>query len=107
MGSPIAAIVASLLMEEFEIKAINAAIHPLRTWVRYVDETFVIQKAQQRHEFLQHINSIDPDIQFTLGDPQHRWIHFIFGHLSHLDQTTHFSLQFTENQPIWTDTFVG
>ena len=34
-------------------------------WVRYVDDTFVIQKAKDSHLFLQNINSTDPHIQFT------------------------------------------
>ena len=34
-------------------------------WKRYVDDTFVIQE-QHKKEFFQHINSIDPNIKFTV-----------------------------------------
>ena len=34
-------------------------------WKRFVDDTCVIIKEAHKHEFLEHINSIDPHIQFT------------------------------------------
>ena len=37
-----------------------------RLWWRYVDDTFVIQKEVHKQDFLQHINSVDPAIQFTV-----------------------------------------
>ena len=65
MGSPVSPTVANLYMEYFEQQALNAAPHP-RLWQRYVDDTFVIQKEVNKQDFLQHINSIDPAIQFTV-----------------------------------------
>ena len=66
MGSPISSIVASLFMEEFEIKAINSTPHPPRLWLRYVDDTFFIQRVENSNQFMKQINSIDPHIQFTM-----------------------------------------
>ena len=37
-------------------------------WLRYVDDTFVIQKEDQKQNFLEHINSVDPAIRFTVED---------------------------------------
>ena len=37
-------------------------------WCRHVDDTFVIQKEIHKQDFLQHINCIDPTIQFTVED---------------------------------------
>ena len=68
-GSPIRCMVATMFVEEFEITVINSATHPPRLWLRYVDDTFVIQKAEHSSHFLQHINSIDPHIQFTQETP--------------------------------------
>ena len=36
----------------------------------YVDNTFVIQQADNNHQFLQHINCMDTHIQFTMDDPK-------------------------------------
>ena len=64
MDSPISPLVASLFMEQFESKAINTAPNPPWLWLRYVDDTFVIQQAEHIHQLLQHINSFDKHIQF-------------------------------------------
>ena len=69
MGSLISPIMTNLFIEEFETKAINTTIYPPRLWLRYVDDTFVIQKGECGNQFLQCINSIDPHIQFTKETP--------------------------------------
>ena len=66
MGSPISPIVANIFMEAFEKKAIETALHPPRIWKRYVHDTFVLQDQAHKEEFLQHINTVDHSIQFTL-----------------------------------------
>ena len=38
-------------------------------WLRFVDNTFIIQQAKHSQQLLQHINSQDPYIQFTTEDP--------------------------------------
>ena len=65
MGSPVSPIVANLYMEYFEQKALSTAPTP-RLWQRYVNDTFVIQKEVFKQDFLQHINSVDPAIPFTV-----------------------------------------
>ena len=68
MGSPISPIVANLYMEEPETKAINTVEYTPRIWKMYVDDTFVFIDAAKKEGFLEHINSIDPHIQFTTKD---------------------------------------
>ena len=34
--------------------------------MRYADDTFVIQREDQKQNFLDHINNIDPAIKFTV-----------------------------------------
>ena len=68
MGSPVSPIVANLYMEYLEQKALSTAPHPPKFCVRYVDDTFVIHKEANKQSFLQHINSVDPAIRFTVED---------------------------------------
>ena len=37
-------------------------------WLRYVDDTFVIQKEYHKQNFLEHINSVNLAIKFTVDD---------------------------------------
>ena len=79
MGSLIGPTVVNLSMEEFEIKALNTALHPHSLWRRLVDDTFVITQSAQKNSFIEHINSIDQSIQFTMEDSR------IDGSMSFLD----------------------
>ena len=68
MGSPVSPIVANLYMEYLEQKALSTTPTPPRFWCRYVDDTFVIHKEDNKQGFLQYINSVDPAIKFTVED---------------------------------------
>ena len=68
MGSPISPIIANIFMEAFERKALATALHPPRVWRRYVDDTWVIQQQEHKQQFLQHINTVDDSIQFTVEE---------------------------------------
>ena len=68
MGSPVSPIVANLYMEYLEQNALSTAPNPPSFWHRYVDDTIVIQKEVNKKGFLQHINSVDPAIRFTMED---------------------------------------
>ena len=70
MGSPISPIVANLYMEHFERKAPRSATNPHQVWYRFVDDTWVIQQQAHKQAFLDHINSIDPAIKFTVEGTQ-------------------------------------
>ena len=73
MGSPVSLIVANLYMEHFEGEALRSALHP-RYWYRFVDDTWVIQQQAHKQPFLDHINSIDPNIKFTVKGNQENGI---------------------------------
>ena len=63
-------------MEEFEVKALSTAPHPLCLWVRFVDDTLVIHKAEHSTQLLHHSNSQDPNIQFTVDQEQMAQFYF-------------------------------
>ena len=65
MGSPFSPIVANLFMEDLEVQAIKTSPTPPALWKNYVDDTFTIIKKEDRNSFLQHLNSIHPNIKFT------------------------------------------
>ena len=68
MGSPVSPIVANLYMEYLVQKVLSTAPNAPRFWHRFVDDTFVIHEEVNKQGFLQHINSVDPAIRFTVED---------------------------------------
>ena len=77
MGSPISPLIANIFMEEFEVKALQSFPHPPSLWLRFVDDTFVINKAEHSQDLLQHINSQDSHIQFTVEPTQQGSLPFL------------------------------
>ncbi|GJQ65329.1 hypothetical protein Trydic_g7445 [Trypoxylus dichotomus] len=59
---------SELYMEFLESRALDAAAQKRLCWYRYVHDTFVVwpHGADALGEFLQHLNSIHPRIQFTM-----------------------------------------
>ena len=77
MHSPISPLIANIFMEEFEVQALSSFPHPPSLWLRFVDDTFVINKAKHSQDLLQHINSQDPHIQFTVEPTQQDSLPFL------------------------------
>ena len=82
-------------MEEFEIKDLNTAPHPPSLWRRFVDDIFVAIQSAHKDSFIEHINSMDLSIHFTVEDP---WIDGpmpFFGHSGYTPtrrQSQHYSV---------------
>ena len=60
--------VLNLMEVMFGTKSSKYCTPPPKFWGRYVDDTFVIHKEANKQGFLQHINSVDPAIRFTVED---------------------------------------
>ena len=65
MGSPVSVTVANLVMEDIEERALESFHTPILFWKRYVDDTCTAILPELLQEFHQHLNSIEPSIQFT------------------------------------------
>jgi hypothetical protein len=68
MGSSLLPIVSNIFMEHFEKFALDSAQHKPSVWLRYVDDTFVVwpHGPSRLQDFLNHLNSLRPSIQFTM-----------------------------------------
>ena len=79
MGSQLSPIVANLFMEKLENKALES--YPLKPkfWIRFVDDTNVNwpHGDEELKTFLDHLNSISKDIQFTMEGEVNNHIPFL------------------------------
>ena len=77
MGSPVSAVIANLYMETFEEQAIESAPSKPKIWKRYVDDTLTILDRDRVDSFLQHLNSQQPTIRFTMETENDNKIAFL------------------------------
>ncbi|KAK3733805.1 hypothetical protein QZH41_009461 [Actinostola sp. cb2023] len=66
MGSPISVVIANLVMEVIESKAIHSFLHPPRVYGRYVDDTICVLKKDPIDAFHAHLNDQERNIKFTV-----------------------------------------
>jgi len=66
MGSPVSAVIANMVMEDVETRALNTFISGPQRWKRYVDDTFVLLKQDKLIDFFNHINAVENSINFTM-----------------------------------------
>ena len=59
-------VVADMVMENIKQRALKSFSHPPIFWNRYVDDTCVALLPSLVDSFYQHLNSIEPSIQFTV-----------------------------------------
>ena len=77
MGSPVSVTIANLVMEDIEQRALLTFRTLLRFWKRYVDDTCTAIQPCIIEEFHQHLNSIEPSIQFTYEIEQNNQLPFL------------------------------
>ena len=65
-GPPVSAVVVNLYMEFFEELALKSAPSRPRFWKWYVDDTCCIIIKDEVEPLLNHLNSVQPTIKFTM-----------------------------------------
>ena len=66
IGLSVVGEVATIYMEDFQLRAKNEAFPELNDWPWYVDDSLLKCKKEKATEILDHLNSIEPDaIKFT------------------------------------------
>lgn len=65
MGSPVSVTVANLVMEDVEERALASYPTPPPFWKRFVDDTCTAIPPDHLESFHNHLNSIEPSIEFT------------------------------------------
>ena len=98
MAPLISLIVVNLCITDFKIKATNTATNPQGYNLSMLMTHLSSKKTVHSHQFPQHINSIDPHIQFNAETPK-QLVPYPFGHFSFTwtgQYTSHYSLQDTQ-----------
>ena len=66
MGFCISAVVANIFKENIERQALIIFRETPRIWLRNVDDVFCVITSSVTDDFYHHVNSIFPNIKFTL-----------------------------------------
>ena len=66
MGSPVSAVMANMVMEDLEERALTSLTNQPLFWKRFVDDVSTTTKPGSAQTFLEHLNSIEPCIKFTI-----------------------------------------
>ena len=83
MGSPVSVSVANLVMEDIEERALTSFNIQLPFWKRYVDDTITAVPKEKVSELLDHLNSIEDSINFTVEIEKNSKIPFLDILLTH------------------------
>ena len=67
MGSPVSVIVANMVMQTIEEKALSTFSHPPRLWALYVDDTSAIILKKHLEQFFDYRNLVKSTLKFTLN----------------------------------------
>ena len=65
MGSPVSVVVAEIVMQHVEERALATCRQTIPLWLRYVDDTFTAIHKDEIDAFHDHLNEQNADIQFT------------------------------------------
>ena len=77
MGSLVSAVIANMVMEEVEQRALATSLVKPFFWKRYVDDVTSAVSGNEADRLLSHLDSIEPSIQFTLEREKDRHLSFL------------------------------
>ena len=83
MGSPVYVVVADLVMEDVEERALTTYHSPPLFWKRYVDDVCTVLQEKDIKEFKKHLDSIEPSIKFTMESESNGKIAFLDTEIHH------------------------
>nr|VZI42268.1 unnamed protein product [Spirometra erinaceieuropaei] len=75
IGSPLSGLIAEAVLQKLEQQVFSS--YPPKFWARYVDDTFVVIKRSEVKAFKTLLNSIFPDIQFTMEEEVNNQLPFL------------------------------
>nr|VZI31773.1 unnamed protein product [Spirometra erinaceieuropaei] len=75
MGSPLSGLIAEAVLRRLEQQVFSS--YPPKFWARYVDDTFLVIKRSEMKAFKTLLNSIFPDIQFTMEEEVNNQLPFL------------------------------
>jgi len=77
MGSPLSPILADIVMQDLERKAINSLNFELQFYYRYVDDIILSLPITQKNTLLNRFNDVHNRLQFTIEEEENRCINFL------------------------------
>ena len=77
MGSPVSVVVAEIVMQHVEERALATCRQTIPLWLRYVDDTFTAIHKDEIDAFHDHLNEQNADIQFTKEIEENRKLPFL------------------------------
>ena len=79
MGSSLGPVLANVIMTEFERLLVGKLIKDglIKFYIRYVDDTLVLAKAEDIDNIMKQFNSFDKSMQFTIDRFEDDVVHFL------------------------------
>ena len=78
MGSPVSVVVAEIVMQNIEERALTTCRQTIPLWLHYIDDTFTAVHKDEIDEFHDHLNKQNADIQFTREVEENGQLPFLY-----------------------------
>ena len=77
MGSPVSGVMANLVMDNLDQRALSTSLVQPRFWKRYVDDVCAAVKPGLVQTLQDHLNNVEPSMQFTVERETNQEIAFL------------------------------